>query len=1228
MAWPHDDALPLHARAMWRLVIAVAQRRRQTAPAATNGTATVGSFGGVAFACPEYSSALGPTSLVMLRVMGNLGALLAGTGSQHLVRIRIGWGCEDDVCPAGKHRVGHCETGQDQDHRCTNCPAGKYTDTKSSAGACKPQPFCGAGQSISGPTRIKKRVCSACRRGRFQTLPIHPSRNCVQHTTASCPNGQTLIIAPTQFRDGSCGTTTTTTATTTTTTTTTTEACPAHTSSTCAARWPTRGWHAGSVLATLPLSRTSSGTGWTWQECARECYAATFCEFWTLKSTAGSKCSLKRSKGKLNVVATLHYEGAKTERCSRHFGAQCCHCDDHATCGPAEYAAGGECVSRLVCACGQHLAGQSYTQPGTCTACSNVECESGYARTGTCEEANNGHKCVPTTSTMTTTTTTTTTEACPAHAAGACVIKWDHSGWTRGSTLAQVVAIKGRNTAGKSWTWQECARQCATTTGCSFWTLSKAKSTAKCELKQSQGSFVNKGDHHEGPRHARCELLKCCTCDADTTVQRPATAATVAPTVVAAAPACTTAATGGTTRVRTTSKTSEAATTTKKSTTKVTTATKKTTKKATRTAPPPTTATSTTTATTKTTSTTTTTTIYDPANVDCEETQDECTERCQQAAHRNHRVVTPRAKNGRACVGATDCKRGDGSCPAPTTTTKTTATTTSSTLAAESAPTINPGATPPPPATEETAPRTSTSATSAATSSSAGRAETTLPAALAEGGVAGTTDSATDNTVGRPTTESGPALQGNNGAGSSSSEPGSDSDSSSGGDTAAVVVTLLVVAMALAAAGWVYHRRKQTTGAAAQTLHGSNVGSHGIPLETLAPGTNTGAKEGAGAAMSAETAIRKELAVSVSSNPRLSAGSETTFPTATRARAGSTASQTTPPAHVVFTALYDFDGTGIDNGLALTKGDHVAVSDQSDAGWWKGRVGQRSGWFPASYIVVKQDEPQPRDSTSASPRLRKSTAWGSEQDRDAGSKQDCDAGPNPRPPPPTRQAPDAATATATAHATTSAATRTTATATVTANTATPVDAAPGDAAPRPKPAPRPVPRPRAKQPPPKPPKPTAAATAPAVAVGAEAKIELIAQQRRDFADALAAPTVAEKLRLLQFATERAGGEESPKLHAKFKAAGNTARAKNVRMQDQAKLAAFATNFLGETAEASAGGCSAEAASEDVPDAVFMRGTQTRATGATEAMRHLNMTLANEQSNARRRHSSTGTALEI
>ena len=54
-----------------------------------------------------------------------------------------------------------------------------------------------------------------------------------------------------------------------------------------------------------------------------------------------------------------------------------------------------------------------------------------------------------------------------------------------------------------------------------------------------------------------------------------------------------------------------------------------------------------------------------------------------------------------------------------------------------------------------------------------------------------------------------------------------------------------------------------------------------------------------------------------------------------------------------------------------------------------------------------------------------------------------------------------------------------------------------------------------------------------------------------------------------------GGEESPKLHANFKAVGNTSRA-NVRMQDQAKLAAFATNFLGVTAEASAGGRSAEA----------------------------------------------------
>ena len=61
---------------------------------------------------------------------------------------------------------------------------------------------------------------------------------------------------------------------------------------------------------------------------------------------------------------------------------------------------------------------------------------------------------------------------------------------------------------------------------------------------------------------------------------------------------------------------------------------------------------------------TTSTTIHDPDNVDCIETQDDCTAACHPAAERNYTVLTLTAKRGTACTGPTDCRPGDGACPA------------------------------------------------------------------------------------------------------------------------------------------------------------------------------------------------------------------------------------------------------------------------------------------------------------------------------------------------------------------------------------------------------------------------------------------------------------------------------------------------------------------------------------------------------------------------------------
>ena len=89
-----------------------------------------------------------------------------------------------------------------------------------------------------------------------------------------------------------------------------------------------------------------------------------------------------------------------------------------------------------------------------------------------------------------------------------------------------------------------------------------------------------------------------------------------------------------------------------------------------------TTATLTTRTATKTTATTTT--IYDADNVDCKETEDECTRACELASQRNYAVLVLQNKKGAKCVGPSDCQPGEGACPSTTTTSQTSATTTTS----------------------------------------------------------------------------------------------------------------------------------------------------------------------------------------------------------------------------------------------------------------------------------------------------------------------------------------------------------------------------------------------------------------------------------------------------------------------------------------------------------------------------------------------------------------------
>lgn len=50
-------------------------------------------------------------------------------------------------------------------------------------------------------------------------------------------------------------------------------------------------------------------------------------------------------------------------------------------------------------------------------------------------------------------------------------------------------------------------------------------------------------------------------------------------------------------------------------------------------------------------------------------------------------------------------------------------------------------------------------------------------------------------------------------------------------------------------------------------------------------------------------------------------------------------------------ALWDHVSLDADE-LVFKSGDLITVIDSSDKDWWWGRIGQKSGWFPASFVRV------------------------------------------------------------------------------------------------------------------------------------------------------------------------------------------------------------------------------------------------------------------------------------
>ncbi|XP_078381206.1 SH2/SH3 adapter protein NCK1-like [Oculina patagonica] len=60
-----------------------------------------------------------------------------------------------------------------------------------------------------------------------------------------------------------------------------------------------------------------------------------------------------------------------------------------------------------------------------------------------------------------------------------------------------------------------------------------------------------------------------------------------------------------------------------------------------------------------------------------------------------------------------------------------------------------------------------------------------------------------------------------------------------------------------------------------------------------------------------------------------------------------------------------------DDELALKKGDRITVIEKKEDGWWKGKIGRQSGWFPSNYVNVEEENSKPAKSSAPRPVLHK-----------------------------------------------------------------------------------------------------------------------------------------------------------------------------------------------------------------------------------------------------------------
>ena len=73
----------------------------------------------------------------------------------------------------------------------------------------------------------------------------------------------------------------------------------------------------------------------------------------------------------------------------------------------------------------------------------------------------------------------------------------------------------------------------------------------------------------------------------------------------------------------------------------------------------------------------------------------------------------------------------------------------------------------------------------------------------------------------------------------------------------------------------------------------------------------------------------------------------------------------TPSLNINAIAKYKYCGSREDE-LSLEKGDAVVVMEKEADGWWRGRCGNRIGWFPFNYVEEVIDSPEKASAAAAS----------------------------------------------------------------------------------------------------------------------------------------------------------------------------------------------------------------------------------------------------------------------